>query len=708
MSFPRAALRRFNEPAGCAPSPGAYDVRPAEHPRGPVSFQRSRRFRPPDEPAGQAAPSGNSGDLAATPSARPRAPGTQKQPPGSQQDARRLRAEMRALVQERGSQDKRIQGLEAKLEKMEGKLNAAVRENSALTATSASLRKQLLEFTKINELLKAKFSEDGSKSLRLLSLELRKLKHGRDAKAPAAHQEDEGAPTELQEATPREGALGEGRPVVADQEKADPKSGTEVLLEYIEEIGYLSDQVEKYKLDIAQLEEKLEAKTEELSGLRQSQEQSAVLTAQLQDLSAKCQLLQTEREDLANRYKEQEENLNAEIKSLKEKFLLERENHEKLQQKELQMDLLLQQEKELSSRLQQQLCSVQEELTKEKTLFEEELKAALEELDKLQQKEKQGERLLQQLEEEARSSAKGQSLLEEQLTRTKAELEDSRAELTQASLLLREKDHSAAQSLGQVTAQLESYKVVTAREMEDLRLENLSLQEAVAGATQREEEAQQQLQAAKRAQGDCERMLLDLRTESALREAELQATSESFLKKIADLQSHLERQEADLRKQLEEEKAREAGRKSEVALLMEERDRWRLLYEELHNKTKPFQQQLDAYEAERQALLSQHGEAQEQLSRLGDSYARLLGHQNLKQKIKHVVKLKDENGQLKSEMLKLRSQLAKHKQNEMKLQEELNKALGIRRFDPSKAFQHESKENFDLKTPLREGNGNCR
>ena len=47
-------------------------------------------------------------------------------------------------------------------------------------------------------------------------------------------------------------------------------------------------------------------------------------------------------------------------------------------------------------------------------------------------------------------------------------------------------------------------------------------------------------------------------------------------------------------------------------------------------------------------MLNEHGAAQEQLNNLRDSYAKLLGHQNLKQKIKHVVKLKDENSSLKS------------------------------------------------------------
>lgn len=63
---------------------------------------------------------------------------------------------------------------------------------------------------------------------------------------------------------------------------------------------------------------------------------------------------------------------------------------------------------------------------------------------------------------------------------------------------------------------------------------------------------------------------------------------------------------------------------------------------------------------------------------------------------------------LSQEVSKLRSQLVKRKQNEHRLQGELDKALGIKRFDPSKAFCHESKENLTLKTPLKEGKKNTK
>ena len=44
-------------------------------------------------------------------------------------------------MQERGAQDRRIQDLEAEVEKMEAKLNAAVREKTSLSASNASLEK---------------------------------------------------------------------------------------------------------------------------------------------------------------------------------------------------------------------------------------------------------------------------------------------------------------------------------------------------------------------------------------------------------------------------------------------------------------------------------------------------------------------------------------------------------------------------------------
>nr|XP_057919589.1 hyaluronan mediated motility receptor isoform X2 [Doryrhamphus excisus] len=135
-----------------------------------------------------------------------------------------------------------------------------------------------------------------------------------------------------------------------------------------------------------------------------------------------------------------------------------------------------------------------------------------------------------------------------------------------------------------------------------------------------------------------------------------------------------------------------------------ETERWRTQYEELFAKVKPFQEQLNSFAAERNALLNENGANQEELNRLADAYARLLGHQNQKQKIKHVMKLKDENMNLKQEVLKLRSQVSRQKSDLDKLKSKLPGGCE-RRFDPSKAFQH-NKENrhTEMVAPLREEN----
>lgn len=60
-----------------------------------------------------------------------------------------------------------------------------------------------------------------------------------------------------------------------------------------------------------------------------------------------------------------------------------------------------------------------------------------------------------------------------------------------------------------------------------------------------------------------------------------------------------------------------------------------------------FQEQLDKFAAERNSLLNEKGATQAELNKLADAYANLMGHQNQRQKIKHMIKLKEENLELK-------------------------------------------------------------
>ncbi|XP_054982884.1 hyaluronan mediated motility receptor [Sorex araneus] len=694
MSFSKAPLKRFNDPSG------AYDVKTSEAVKGPVSFQKSQRFKKQTESQQSLSGSSDTTQIASAKRAKTLRP---KESPKNDKALKTLKKEIRVLVQERSLRDKRIQDLEAELEKVEAKFVSEVREKTSLSALNASQQKQLIELSRINERLKTKFSETRARSKGTQSLELPKVGQQRDAKLRSTTAQQEGKETKLQvtqrslEESQGDEARLEGTLISMEKEKTDEKSDTEKLLEYIEEISCASEQLEKYKVEIARLEEQLKEKNQEVLSLQQSQEESVMLSSKVQDLDSRCQRLEKEKEDLVCASKEREENLNSEMQNVKEMLALEKQEHEKLQQKELEMGSLLQQEKERFSTLQQKLCAFQEDMGKERSLFEEELQKALQELEMLQGKEEQAEKLIGQLEEEIRARAAELQLLEERLKGKEAELERSAAAREDSARHLQEKQA--------VEAEFQSYKAFTAREIDDLKLENSSLQEKVAAAEKTTEDARHELAATKKANEECARRLLELESRSALQEAEMKQIEAASLQEVTGLQNRLKQQAEDFQKQLEDVE-RKSGKESLIAELTEEMNKWRLLYEELFNKTKPFQVQLDAFEAEKQALLNEHGEAQEQLNQLRDSYAKLLGHQNLKQKIKHVVKLKDENSQLKSELSKVRSQLAKKKQSELRLQEELNKVLGIRRFDPSKAFNHE-KGNFVPKTPLKEANANC-
>ncbi|CAH3039152.1 unnamed protein product, partial [Porites lobata] len=123
---------------------------------------------------------------------------------------------------------------------------------------------------------------------------------------------------------------------------------------------------------------------------------------------------------------------------------------------------------------------------------------------------------------------------------------------------------------------------------------------------------------------------------------------------------------------------------------------WQTKYEELWQKIEPFKDQLDEYEAERNALLSQNSQAKDEVAKLGQQYAKLLGHQNKKQKIHHVVKLKEENISLKNELAKLRDQCEKQKRTIKKLEERVDQISGKKRFNPEEAFSYAKKENLPL------------
>ncbi|XP_032053097.1 hyaluronan mediated motility receptor isoform X1 [Aythya fuligula] len=628
-----------------------------------------------------------------------------------------LEKEIRALVRERGEQDKKLRALDEDFAKIEAKLSAAVQEKTSLLANVACLKKQLLELTRTNELLKSKLCEDGvQKKMSSLCMELMKLRNKRDAKEKTALAKQEDMEMKLQEVQRNlehsKGKVAELKEKLSatEREKAEDKFDTEKLLEYITELSSIAETVEKYKLDAAQMKETLIKKDQDIKiltdTLKTKEDESCML---IRELNERCELLEQEKEKESSESRRKILSMNAEIEDLKKKISLEEQEHQKLLEKQEEILSQLQQEKELSASIQQRLLDFQDEVTSERHLLEEEMKVAMNELNKLHAKEKKAEKLVKWLEQETKSKTLELAQMEVKLKGKNAELEQINEMHSSAVRQIQEEHSNTLCKLGKTLAEFESYKKTIAEEICSLKVENTSLQEQIAELKKTSQDNLQLLQEAEyakdKAKEEYARMLLEAQTKLALKEAEAERTRESCLAQITKLQEKLKEQTEDLQKKLEaDQRSRKTVSEDMTSSLKEEIKTWRNLYEELHNKTKPFQRQLDAFEAEKNALLSEHGATQEELNKLSDAYAKLLGHQNQKQKIKHVMKLKEENTHLKQDVSKLRALLAKQKQANRDLQEQLCAIQGIRRFDPSKAFQHGSKENISPRTPLKEGN----
>ncbi|KAJ1127886.1 hypothetical protein NDU88_006279 [Pleurodeles waltl] len=837
MSFPKAPIKRFNEHVGCAPAPGSYDVKDRDGIKGATSFPKSQRFqKSKDDGTGSTQSLDHERDMSSP--TRSRKPSSLGSTPNlsrkSEKDSdfvrelkkqKSLEKEIRALVKERGEQDKQLHDLGEEFKKTEAKLTATVREKSALAASIVSLERQLADLQKANELMKAKFSDDSTKKkINALCVELMEAKNKLELKdkelssqqinfeeqikvlhidleaskttssalqeknkyleyvhqegklqseelvmemdklhalikelraenktlhgylsdsqeqiqeirlqmntktvefenamkmaklnmekqiqlLTAKHEDVElnlqEAQKDLEAATVRETLLQE-KLVATDQAKeklAEEKAETEKkLLEHLAEMNRVSEQVEIYKLELAQSEQLLKAKDQ--SSLTQKNNflaKEAEFSEQIKDLKKRCQALQQEKECLTAETQEKEQTLQAEVDLLKQKLQQEEQGSQMLLQKQNKLVFSLQQAEELAAALREELLQVEEEMRTEKSLLEEELEGTLDELDRMQLEEEHAEKLITHLEQENKQRSEELNRLELMLKEKNAELEKVNMMHNKAKTQFEEERQTTLCKLNEMTVASESYKVSVSAEIESLKYKNSSLLEKVVAldtsVLDKDNQLQEIQRAAAQADEEFSRMLLDAQTTLATKESELKQAAESHLAAMDELRRQLEQKQKALEKLCEEMHSlrRNSIDENVVVQLKEEIQKWRTLYEELHQKVKPFQQQLDMFEAEKNALLNEHGAAQDELNKLSEAYAKLLGHQNQKQKIKHVMKLKEENIQLKQEVAKLRCQLSKEKPA----------AHGGRRLDLSKSFQCESKENVVPLTPLKEGN----
>ncbi|MFT7809927.1 hyaluronan mediated motility receptor-like isoform X2 [Arapaima gigas] len=470
-------------------------------------------------------------------------------------------------------------------------------------------------------------------------------------------------------------------------------------------------------------------------------------------LGERCVVLEQERGRTQEEGLRRVEELKAEISSLQEKRKNDTEAHKQLLQAHATLAELLEEEKLRSSSLMTLTERLKNEMETERGQLEGELEEVLDELSQLETQEQQNEEAIHCLEQENQE-------LEQKLKTVRAVLERKDTEmgsLKEHHLLemkkLQEEHSETLRKIGELITELDSTKKSMGGELHHVQERCQELEGEVKKVTQEFEKQQQQLEDTQQLQAKAKeeyaRMLLDAQTNLVERDAELRKAAEGHIMEVNKLKyqleqerkekrelqalleqerlerqslkdesleicveeikelrvqvEHLEQEKRDIKRQMEEEKLdlqkqHAAELQKSVASLVE--NVWKERYEELYAKVKPFQEQLDSFAAERDALLSENGATQEELNRLAGDYARLLGHQNQRQKIKHIVKLKEENNVLKQEVLKQRTQIAKHK----KELDQLKSLSAPRKFDPSKAFKHESKENQQPPAVLRGGN----
>ncbi|XP_011609097.2 hyaluronan mediated motility receptor isoform X2 [Takifugu rubripes] len=588
---------------------------------------------------------------------------------------------------------------------------------------------------------RSKTQKEGLRRVEELKVELASLKETKRDEKKSQIQLEQKLTAATEELT-KEKALVDSLYVLLEQEREESEERLRQLKEEMEEVlGELAlleaqeqkkqevveksqEEVQKLQEETAELErhknnDVVALKDEHFTALRKLQEEQESSVGKMTDVVTELESTKEALKEAEGRKQE----LEAEVRRATQEMQQKQEEINTL--KEVLAEHCRAKEEISRTLLEVQSCLAQKE---EERKARETSQTAL--IDQLQQHVKERDEALRQREEQRGQSVaqlqdemeKAQKLMEEvshEKEEIREQLQHERQEKATIQAALQEKSEALeSECINHQETRSELLKLQA--ELEKVCEERKTLVSHVEHANQSRLDVEKQLEKAEQLRNQLQAHLeeqqqkdvhfqtqLDLsqeKNQSLRRELEqqrggsraLQEQLQVLAQEKVTLQWEMEEQRQDLQRQVDQ-----AQEKSSPNSEMEH---WRKQYEELFAKVRPFQEQLDAFAAERNALLSENGANQEELNKLSDAYARLLGHQNQKQKIKHVMKLKDENTSLKQELSKLRSQVSRLKSDQEQLKSMLPGAPR-RRFDPSKAFQHnkENREN-EKNEPLREGN----
>ncbi|KAM3612829.1 uncharacterized protein V6R79_015327 [Siganus canaliculatus] len=671
-----------------------------------------------------------------------------------QESANDTEEQMRMASQRAEDSEATVRQQEAKLARLREVLRQTEKE---LDERVAHMEQRYL----LSEEERSKTQEEGLRRVKELQSELLLLKEtGREEKNRQLQLEQEHAA--LTEELTKEKALVDSLSVLLQQEREESEERLRQLKEEMEdvlgELALLEDQEQKKQEVVDKSQEALQRLQEENGELeRQLSDSRALLESKSGDVAAlkgdhyaAMRELQEAHTNSLSKMADVVSELESTTEALKraegrEKILeaeVERVTHQMkeemdkvVRQKEeidrMKKGLEEQQEKELAEAKQENsrmLLEVQNRFAQkeeEMKVMEASHNALIIQLQQeLQLQTKEKEVALEQLEEQRGQNVtelqneqeKAQQLLKE-MSQEKEEMmhqfQQEREEKIKMQKTLQEErdvfemeriDHQQTRSeVLRLEAELERVNKENKSQIELQDASKLALENQLNMAEQERNRLQSRL-------NEVEQMTLSLQTQLDLTEQTTQAMQCQVEEQQQDrraLQEQVDiltQEKVTLQWEVVEQRQelqRQIAEAEEQSCQSAETEHWRKQYEELFAKVRPFQEQLNAFAAERNALLNENGANQEELNKLSDAYARLLGHQNQKQKIKHVMKLKDENISLKQEISKLRTQVTRQKSDLDQLRSKLPGAAR-RKFDPSKAFQHDKENRETASEPLKE------
>jgi hyaluronan-mediated motility receptor len=143
------------------------------------------------------------------------------------------------------------------------------------------------------------------------------------------------------------------------------------------------------------------------------------------------------------------------------------------------------------------------------------------------------------------------------------------------------------------------------------------------------------------------------------------AVQEEMKKELEEVKTKLSQQT-----RVEDEMGKRVGElEEELERMTREREQLELAYLDLQEKCRPFQDQIEGLADVNALLKSQAALARREAQEVSDQFASLVGHQNTRQKIRYVKKIRDENTALKMEINELRVELSKQKKLIRKMNE---------------------------------------